>query len=268
MTTTAPSPPAHRSPLRDLSLIGRQLYYEQLSFWHNRFGAIFTLVFSLIFLVLTASSGAGSESSIIHAKYIQYEVPAFAAYGVMSACFSTLAISLVVRRETGLLKRLRLSPLPTWIMFGALLLNSLVVSVIEVVILVGVGKFGYHVHLPNDIAAFVVAVVIGALSFTAIGVAVSSVVPNQEAAGPMVSIVFFVLLFLSGLWSPLAPGSGLARVSDWLPVRRFILATFEPFDGNKGVSPWDWKDLKVVAIWGVLAAIMAVRRFRWEPHRS
>jgi ABC-2 type transport system permease protein len=257
------------TPRSDLRLVGRQLYYEQLSFWLNPFGAVFTLGFSVLFLVLLAAAGGNSRIKILgNIRGIQYYVPGFAAYGVMAACFNTLAISLVVRRETGLLKRIRLSPLPTWIMLSAVFLSALVISTLEVVVLLLVGRFGFQVQLPHNPLAFVVALVVGAACFTSIGVGVSTVIPNQEAAGPMVSIVFFVLLFLSGLWFPLTPGSGLAKVSGYFPVGPMIKAMFAPFNRVPGASPWAWGDLRTMAIWGVAGAYVALRRFRWEPRRN
>ncbi|HEV3367496.1 MAG TPA: hypothetical protein VG054_08520, partial [Acidimicrobiales bacterium] len=86
--------------------------------------------------------------------------------------------------------------------------------------------------------------------------------------GPIVSIVFFVLLFLSGLWFPLRPGSGLAQSSSYFPVHHFIVAVFAPFNTQKGASPWAWHDLLVVAIWGVAGAVVAVRRWSWTPRRA
>ena len=91
--------------------------------------------------------------------------------------------------------------------------------------------------------------------------------PNQEAAGPVTSVVFFVLLFLSGLWYPMSPHSGVARISSWFPIRHMILATFAPFDPRPGASPWAWGDLLVMSIWGVGAAYVAARRWSWAPHR-
>jgi ABC-2 type transport system permease protein len=266
---TGPGRRRRRSPSpRDLRLVGLQVYYEQLSFWKNPFGAFFTLGFSVIFLVLLASSGGTSRISFLGGlKEIQYYVPGFAAYGVMSACFNVLSINLVFRRETGLLKRLRLSPLPTWIMLTGLFLSSLIVSVLQVLILIAIGKVAYGVVLPANDLALALALFVGALCFTAVGVAASTFVPNQDAAGPMISIVYFVLLFLSGLWYPLQPGSALAKISAWFPVRHLILAVFAPFDAQRGVSPWAWHDLLVVAIWGVAAGIIALKRFRFEPRR-
>ncbi len=195
-------------------------------------------------------------------------MPGFVAYGVMAACFNILAITLVNRREMGLLKRLRLSPLPTWVLLTAIFLSSMIIAVIQVVVLLAVGRFGFGVHPPANVAAFVLALVVGMLSFTALGVAMSTVVPNQDAAGPLVSIVFFVLLFLSGLWFPLAPGSGLARFSAYFPVHHFLAAVFAPFNTRHGASPWAWNDLLVVAVWGFAGAFVAVRRWQWPPRRG
>jgi ABC-2 type transport system permease protein len=124
------------------------------------------------------------------------------------------------------------------------------------------------VHVPQSPAAFIVALVVGILSFTALGVAMSTLIPNQDSAGPITSVVFFVLLFLSGLWFPLQANSGLAKFSSFFPVRHFLIAVVEPYDLPRGTSPWAWHDLLVVLIWGVLASIVAVRRFKWQPTRS
>jgi ABC-2 type transport system permease protein len=256
------------SPSRDLHLLGRQVYYEQLSFWRNAFGAFFTVGFSVVFLVLLASSAGNSKIAFLGGiRQIQYYVPGFTAYGAMSASFNVLAISLVVRRETGLLKRLRLSPLPTWIMLGGVFLSTCIVVLVQVVVVLLIGRLAYNVHLPNHPVALLVALVVGTLCFTALGIGASTIIPNEEAAGPMVGIVFFVLLFLSGLWYPLKSGSALARISNYFPVRHMITAVFAPFDTQPGTSPWAWHDLLVMAIWGVAGGYVALRRFRFEPRR-
>ena len=168
---------------------------------------------------------------------------------VRAAGFTTLAITLVVRRETGLLKRLRLSPLPTWVLIASIFISTTIVAFAQVVVLLLIGRYGYQVAFPTSWLALVVAVVIGIVSFSAMGVAISCLVPNQETAGPVTSIVFFVLLFLAGLWFPLPPHSGLAKFSDYLPVRHLITAIDRSFSIPRGVSPWAWHDLLVVALW-------------------
>ena len=260
---------SHVSPagggLGDLRLVAHQVRYEQLSFWRNRTGAIFTVIFSVVFLLLLGASAGSSRIDFLgNIKLIQYYVPGFVAYGVMAACFSTLCISLVYRRETGLLKRLRLSPLPAWALFAAIFVSTLIVALVQVVLLLLVGRLGFGVHLPTDLAAFALALLVGVFAFTALGVAMSTLIPTTEAAGPLTSIVFFVLLFLSGLWFPLQAGSTLARIAAWFPIRHFIVAVFTPFNTRAG-SPWAWHDLAVVALWGAAACVVAARRFRWAP---
>jgi ABC-2 type transport system permease protein len=265
----SPAAAASRLGLSDLTLIARQIRYEQLAFWRNRMGAIFTVGFSVVFLtMLGVAAGTQRISYMGDIKLVQYYVPGFAAYGVMAACFMTLSTVLVNRRESGLLKRLRLSPLPAWVFLLAIFASTAVVALVQVVLLLVIGRWVFGVHFPDQFLPFVVAVLVGVLSFTALGVAMSTVLPNPESAGPVTSIVFFVLLFLSGLWFPIKTGSGLARLSAWFPVRHFIVAVFAPFDVQHGVSPWAWRDLAVVAVWGVGGTIVAARRFRWSPRRS
>jgi ABC-2 type transport system permease protein len=247
-----------------LGLVIRETRYQQLLFWRNRFGAVFTIVFSSIFLVLLSATNTGHIGALHNIDYAQYYTPGFMAYGVMSACFSNLAISTVIRRETGLLKRLRLSPLPGWALIAAMIVNATLVSVTGAVLLLVIGIVGFGVSLASgSIVPVALAVVVGAVAFSALGLAVSTIVPNEDSAGPSISVVFFLLLFLSGLWFPLTPGSTLAKISNFLPVRRLILATGQPFIGH-GTSPWAWSDLLVIAVWGAVGAYLAARRFRWS----
>jgi ABC-2 type transport system permease protein len=263
--TAAPT----RSRAHDLRLALDQVGYAQLSFWLNPVGAAFTVGFSLLFLVLLGATAGHSRIGFLgNIRVIQYYVPGFMAYGVMSACFTMLAVSLVVRREAGLLKRARLSPLPTWMMLTGLFGNSLLISVVQVVLVLAVGAVAFGVSMPANPAALVVALAVGATCFSALGVAASTLIPNQDAAGPIASTVFFVLLFLSGLWFPIRAGSGLATVSGFFPVRHMIVATFSAFDARPGVTGWAWSDVLVMAIWAVVGVFVSVRRFRWALWRG
>ncbi|HEY1740730.1 MAG TPA: ABC transporter permease [Acidimicrobiia bacterium] len=253
----------------DLALVWSELKYEQRAFWRNPFAAAFSVGFSVVFLILLGLSGGNDRISFLgNVRTVQYYVPGFLAYGVMATCFNVLAITLVGRRELGLLKRLRLSPLPTRIYFAALLLNALVVSTLQIIALMLIGRLAYNVAIPGNPLALVLAIVVGVVTFAALGIGASGLIPNQEAAGPVLSIVFFVLLYLSGLWFPLQPGSALARISAWFPVRHFIIATFAPYDPRPHANAFAWHDLFVLGIWAVIASFVAVRRFKWEPRRS
>jgi ABC-2 type transport system permease protein len=265
-TVEVPVRGSFRGP-SDLSLIGRQVYFEQLSFWLNPIGAAITIGFSVVFIVIFESTSRHSTvPSLAHINLGQYYLPAFVAYGVMAACFNILAITLVNRREFGLLKRLRLSPLPTWMLLAAVFINYMIIAAIQIVLVLLVGWIGYSVTGPHDILLFVLVVVVGMLSFTALGVAVSTLVPNADSAGPIVSLVFFILVALSGLYYPVKAGSGLATFTDIFPIRHLIVATVNTFNGIPGTSPWN--DLLVMAIWGAAGIFVSMRRWDWSPKRG
>lgn len=270
MTTAMPAPTSGTvAGVRDLRLIARQTKFEQLSFWLNPTAALFTVAFSLIFLLLLGASAGNSRIGFLgNIRLIQYYVPGFVSYGIMAACFNILAITLVNRREMGLLKRLRLSPIPAWVLLAAIFLSTIIIAALQVVLLLAVGKLGFSVRGPANIGAFLLAIVVGMLCFTALGIAMSTVVPNADAAGPVVSITFFVLVFLSGLWFPIKSGTGLAQFSSFFPVRHLITAVFAPFNLEKGASPWAWHDLLIIAIWGLAGVLVAVRRWQWSPRRG
>ena len=174
-----------------------------------------------------------------------------AARSAFASRASTSGSEPPILSRRGLLKRLRLSPLPTWTLLTAILLSTLLIAFSQVVLMLAVGRWAFGVQLPSSpsgIGALVVVLILGGLSFAALGIAMSTFIPNQQAAGPVTSTVFFVLLFLSGLWFPLKSGSTLAKISTFFPIRHFITAVFKTFN-HPGSSAWSGHDLLIVVIW-------------------
>lgn len=266
MTTTETPVKGSFRGLSDVPLVARQVGFEQLSFWLNPVGAVLTIGFSLVFIVIFLSTSRHSTVNFLSVDLGQYYVPAFVAYGVMAACFNILAITMVNRRELGLLKRLRLSPLPTWMLLTAVFVNWMIIALIQVVLVLLLGRFGYGVHGPHDVGTFLLILIVGMFSFTAMGVGISTVVPNADAAGPIVSLVFFILVALSGLYFPIKAGSGLATFTGFFPIRHLILGLVDTFNGIPGTSQWN--DLLVIALWGVAGVFVSLRRWDWSPKRG
>ena len=253
---------AYRAPRRDLALLWHQIRYEQLSFWRNPQSAFFTFVFPVvIIIVFGALFGGGGRSSYFNGlSPLQYYVPTIAAVSVLSACYSQLAIVLAMRRQNGILKRVRATPLPAWTYFLGLLAHCILVSAVDVALIVVVGGL-FGVPLPTHWPALALALVLGAASFCALGVAVASLIRNSEAAPAVVQLVLFPLLFISGTYMPIH-SAVLNRITGALPVRPFNQALLGPFAQHSG---FDWKSLGVLAAWGAAGAIVAIRRFRWDP---
>jgi len=253
------------------ALLAWQTRYEQKAYWRNPASAFFTFAFPLIFLVIFASLNSGVTLDFLDGlPYNQFYIPAIIAFGIMSATYTQLAITLSLRRDSGVLKRARATPLPAWALVGGLVGSSVVVSLLITALTTALGILAYGVTFPGHWLALALALVVGAATFCAVGVMVSTFVPNADAAPAVVNAVFFPVLFLSGTFFPLPPTSVLSRIADFFPVRHFTSAVFAAFDprlpGGVG-SGFAWTDVGVLALWGAIAAAIAVRRFRWESRR-
>jgi len=130
------------------------------------------------------------------------------------------------------------------------------------------GRIFYQADVPTGLTLlrFLVMVVVGSTSFCALGVAVTSLIPNADSAPAIVNATILPLLFLSGIFIPLgsdAPAwvTFVARV---FPVHHFAAGLQAGFIG----TPFSWTDVVVVASWGVGGLIAALRHFSWEPRSS
>ena len=251
-----------RASRHDAALAWHQVRYEQLSFWRNPQSAFFTFVFPVVIIVIFgALFRTGGRSSYFYGlSALQYYVPTIAAMSVLGSCYSQLAIVLATRRQEGILKRVRATPLPAWGYFLGLLAHCILVSVVDVVLIVAVGRL-FGVPLPTHWAAIAATLVLAAACFCALGVAVASLIRNAEAAPAVVQLILFPLLFLSGTYLPIH-SQILNRVSGLLPVRPLNQALLGPFAQHTGVN---WHSLAVLAAWGAIGTLVAIRRFRWAP---
>jgi ABC-2 type transport system permease protein len=251
-----------RRPRPNIGLLVHQVKYEQLSFWRNPQSAVFTFIFPVVYLAIMGAlfASAGKSSYFDGLSVMQYYVPTIGALSVLGSCYGQLAVALAARRQNGILKRVRATPLPAWAYFTGLLAHCVLVSVIDVALIVTVGRL-YHVPLPTHWLAIGLTLVLGAAAFCALGVAVASLISNSEAAPAVAQLVLFPLLFVSGTYLPIHSAM-LNRISGWLPVRPFNEALMGPFAEHTGA---DWRHLAVLAAWGLAGAVVALWRFRWDP---
>ena len=257
-TLVSRAPRRERGPLK---LLAHQIRYEQLSFWRNPQSAIFTFVFPVVLVIIFGAVFDGVKPSSYYDGLtpFQYYIPTIAAVSVLGACYSQLAIGLAVRRQTGILKRTRATPLPAWTYFAGLVAHSVVISMVEVALIVTIGRL-YGVALPHHWPAMLATLILGAASFCALGVAVASLISNAEAAPAVVQFILFPMIFLSGTYFPIH-AAVLNHIAGVLPLRPFNQALMGAF-AHTGVNA---NHLLVLLVWGVAGAAVALRRFRWDP---
>jgi ABC-2 type transport system permease protein len=137
------------------------------------------------------------------------------------------------------------------------------------VVLAAIGEIIYGVSIPWDrLGAILVTLVIGAAAFCCLGIALTAVIPSQDAAAPIVNALLLPLYFLSGVFIPEDQlPSGVIHFADVFPIRHFFAAFFNAYVPAAGAAI-SWDNLAIVAIWGVAGLLLAVRFFRWTPRSA
>ena len=255
--------------MRDLKLALRQVWYINLAFYRNPASMFFTLIFPLMFLVIfTVIFGNGHVpvSPTQTVRVATFYVPAISAFSVLTACYTNIAISLSVSRDSGSLKRIHGSPLPVWSYMLARVLHAVTIAILLVVICCTFGAAFYGATLPTQtLPAFALTVLVGAAAFSMLGIAVTAFIPNADASPAVVNGTIFPLLFISNIFIPLVnPPQWLDIVGKIFPVRHFADALIGSYFQVSG-SGLHTNDLLVIAAWGIAGAVIGIRLFRWEP---
>jgi ABC-2 type transport system permease protein len=252
-----------------VALLVHQFRFDQKIFWRNPASVFFTAVFPLLFLFIFATFFKNAEIEGLDVDGATYYVPAIVALSVISATTVKLAMNLSSEREAGMLKRLRGTPLPPSAFVAGRVGNSLVISLILVVLVSVIGALFYGVSIPTQtMPAVLITLAVGAASFSCLGFALAAVIPSEDAAPAVTNAIVFPLYFVSGVFVPADEiPDGILHFADIFPVRHFFEAFFTAWDPNTTGAGFALGDLAIVAAWGVLGLLIAVRYFRWEPRR-
>jgi ABC-2 type transport system permease protein len=249
-----------------MRLFLHELRAQQLLFWRNREAAFFSFLFPIILLVLLGSVYGDDEIDGVRGS--TYLLAGLIGYGVAAAAFASLAITLVVRREAGLLKRVRGTPLSPGIYLAAVIASIVIVIGLQAAAQVLIGYFLLDADAPASPASFVVVLALGAAAFAALGVAITAVIRSAEGSSAVVNAIYLPMAFISGaFFSPSDLPQFLEAVSEVLPLTyllRLIRSTFiegEVLSSSPGA-------IAAVVVWGSVGLVVALRMFRWEPREG
>ena len=253
-----------------LRLTGVQLRYVNKAFWRNPASAFFTFAFPLLFLVIFTAL-LGHFTVQIGSRTVNtstYYVASMASFSVITACFNNIAAAVTFQREDGRLKRAHGTPLPSTSFIGGSILHAVLVAVLLVAITAVFGRLVYSADIPTGLSLlrFIVALLVGAAAFCALGLAVTAVIPNADAAAPIINAIILPLEFLSGIFIPFGNNTPawILWVAKVFPVRHFVLSMEAGFLG----TAFNWTDVLVVAVWGIAGMLVAIRFFTWEPRQG
>jgi ABC-2 type transport system permease protein len=245
-----------------LRLLRHQFKTEQLVFWRSREAAFFIFIFPLLLFLLLGAVYHGRYQSVP----IKWAVIAgLVAYGCANTAFAGLAIQLVIRREAGILKRIRSTPLPAPTYVAALLLSTLAVFVLQTIALFALGRALYGTPIPREFGSLAVTLVLGAAVFAALGTATASVIHSAEGSSAVVNFILLPMAFLSGAFGPTTGYPAVLRaIGAVLPLTYFVKLVDAVY--LHGEAFWTQPEaIAILAAWGVAGAVFTALKFQWEP---
>lgn len=246
-----------------MRLFVHQLKVEQKLFWRSRELAFFTFLLPILFFLLLGS--AYGDDEINGVSGYQYLLAGMIGYGAAATTFAGLALLLVIRRESGVLKRLRATPLPPATYVAAVLVSIILIFLLEAVILLALGRLAFDVPLAGSILSLIVVLLIGAASFAALGIGLTALIRSAEGSSAVVNALYLPLSFISGaFFSKDTFPEVLQALAAILPLSHLIALTRDVMVYDDTVRE-HLGDLAVIVAWGVVGLAVAIRGFRWEP---
>lgn len=257
-------------PVSAASMARAQLVHAVLALWRTQVVLIFTFVMPLLWLFVLGLLAGNDAVGPDGVRVMQFAAPIAIAMGTFFATLPPVAIAVAEARETGVLKRLRGTPLPAWVYFfgqiGAALLfalGSLLVTVLLSVLL-------YEVRLRMEtLLATAVTLVLGTTTFAAVGLAIGSLSRTASIAEAASIGSAVVLSFISGLFfvGAVLP-AWLDTVASVFPLKPYTDSLRGQFDPYLPGGGWHPAELAVIATWLVAGTLVSLAAFRWDRYRA
>jgi ABC-2 type transport system permease protein len=257
--------------MSDVRLVWNEFRYQRRSFRRNPQAMFFAIGLPLLYVVIFVSLFGNQTIEFVYnaqpgpLKAHTIMLAGFIAIGVVSATFFNLAVDLVQERESGILKRFRGTPLPTWAFIAGHVGTAVILGFAVAVALIALGRGAYGIPVPlAGLPAIFLALLVSCAAFSCLAFAFTLAVRKAGAAVPLGTGITLTLYFLSGNFFLVEHPPLLLRIlGDTFPVKHLNNALLTPLNPNAHGTRIEWIDLLVIAAWGIGGLILALRFFRW-----
>jgi ABC-2 type transport system permease protein len=196
--------------------------------------------------------------------YVDLLVPGLLAMAIAQSAAFGVAFSLVAWRQRGMLRRLRLTPLPLREFATARVIYHLMIALVQAVILLTVGRLLFGVHIIGSLVALVPLVLVGGVAFIALGMCIGGRANTTDATAALSNLIVLPMTFLGGVFFPLDSAPGPIRViAHFLPLTYLVQGLQDvAVRGHSFVSTLP--DLGVLALFAAVFSALALRLFSWQ----
>jgi ABC-2 type transport system permease protein len=262
--TSGPST-ASRGLLGEIALVAWQVRYEQRAFWRNRRRALASLAFPVMFLLifgaLNSSAHTGAPGG--HIAYINFYVPGIICYAVMNIGFSSMAMVIASLKEKGIVKRMRMTPIPLASYLAGIVISTVLTVVAATIVLLAIGLIFFKAELRvAALPGLVVTLALGTICFTSLGIAISRFIPKVDSGMPILMFVSLPLTFISNVFFPIDEPKFLVDIGKFFPLRKLAEGVAPAFNPHLSSSGFVGADLESLAIWSVVGSVLMIRAMR------
>lgn len=229
-----------------LTLMQFRLFLREPSafFFSLAFPSLLLILFGLIF---------GNEPSPLYGNdfgTVDASVPAYAGIVIGTVALLSIPIDTAANRETGVLRRLRATPLRPGTYLAANIAVYLLMMTAGMALLVLVGRLGFDLRIGGSWLEVSIGFILCALAFIPIGYVLASLAPTARVAQTVGMAIFFPMMFLSGAGYPLAllPDT-LRSISAFLPLTYVVNLLQGLWFGDGWLDP---------AVWGAALVLLTL----------
>lgn len=186
---------------------------------------------------------------------------------IVATSFFGMAVVLVQMRSSGAFKMYQVMPIPRILYLASFILSRLIVIWLFSYAFILLADQVYALNVVYDLESalgFTALVIASSVTFLSIGVALASRTANVSAANGMVNLVYFPLIFLSGIFYPVTiPIDWIQSVMETLPLKGVIDGFYQViFSYNS--SELHWQTFASLFGWLSLTLLISAMIFRWH----
>jgi ABC-type multidrug transport system permease subunit len=191
-------------------------------------------------------------------------VPGLIGLNLMGSSMWGIGFNLVLARKRKLLRRYAVTPMRRGHFLLSYFFSRAMFLVMELAVLIGFGKLIFGTHIQGSFPALIVASVLGAAAFAAIGFLIGARLTSTEVAGGWMNFVQLPMWLLSGSFF------SYERFPEWLQLPIKLLPLTAANDAlrriyNEAATLSNIGfELAVLVAWSVVGFAVALKAFRWQ----
>lgn len=197
-------------------------------------------------------------------SYLDFVLPGIIAFTLMQIGIAGSGFNIVEYRRKGILKRLFVTPIRPADFIVSIVIARLILCLMQLSVLLAIAVLILNASVIGSFAALYFVVILGTIIFLCIGFCLGSIAKTQQAIGALGNLVIFPQIFLSGVFYPIDTMPDFIQpIASLLPLS-FVATSLREI-ANNGSSLLDiLPDLMGIAVWLVIAFILATRMFAWK----